>query len=81
MNNINIMISGKVSTGNSYLLYEIRRLLRENGWTVDHSYNSEDNQTEIDLDQILVDNLDEKIKNIKLNTVININEKQLKWHI
>ena len=75
------MISGKVSTGNSYLLYEIRRLLRENGWTVDHSYNSEDNQTEIDLDQILVDNLDEKIKNIKLNTVININEKQLKWHI
>ncbi len=78
MKNLKITVSGKVTTGNSYLVYEVRRLLRENGWKVGHDYNSEDNQTEINLDQCLVDNLNERIENVKNNTIVTINEKQLK---
>ena len=78
MKNLKIEVSGKVSTGNSYLVYEIRRLLRENGWNVVHDYDSNDNQTEINIDQCNVDNLEEKIKNVKNNTIVTINEKQLK---
>jgi hypothetical protein len=78
MKNLKIEVSGNVTSGNSYLVYEIRRLLREDGWNVEHDYNSIDNQTEIDLDQCNVDNLDEKIKNVKNNIIVTINEKQLK---
>jgi hypothetical protein len=77
MKNLKITVSGAVTTGNSYLVYEIRRLLRANGWNVEHDYNSEDNETEIDLDKCLVDNLDIKINNVKANTIVIINEKQL----
>ena len=75
MNNLKITVSGKVTTGNSYLVYEIRRLLRENGWNVEHDFDSEDN--EIDLDRCVIDNLDDKINKVKNNTVVIINEKQL----
>jgi len=78
MENLNITISGKATTGNSYLLYEIRRLLRENGWNVEHNYNDKNNETEIDLDNCFVDNLDNKIQKVKKNTIVNIFEKQLK---
>ena len=78
MKNLNVTVSGNVSCGNSYLVYEIRRLLRGNGWNVEHDYDSEDNQTEIDLDRCLVDNLEDNINNIKNNTIIKLNEKQLK---
>ena len=77
MKNLKITISGKVGTGNSYLVYEIRRLLRENGWNVEHDYDSENNETEIDLDRCLVDNLNDKINAVKSNTIVTINEKQL----
>lgn len=77
MNNLKITVSGKVTTGNSYLIYEIRRLLRENGWNVEHDFDSEDNETEIDLDRYMIDNLDNKINKVKNNTVVIINEKQL----
>jgi hypothetical protein len=78
MKDLNILVLGKFSCGNSYLVYEIRRLLRENGWNVEHDYNSEDNQTEYDLDRCSVDNLDDKINKVKNNTIVTINEKQLK---
>lgn len=77
MENLNITVSGKVGSGNSYLLYEIRRLLRENGWNVEHNYISEDNETEIDLDRIMVEDLEERIQRLKTNVKITINEKQL----
>ena len=77
MKDLNIIVTGKVSSGNSYLVYEIRRLLRENGWNVQHDYNSDDNQTEIDLDQCKTDDLDEKIENVKNNSIITLFEKQV----
>jgi len=77
MKKINILISGKAGNGNSYLVYEIRRLLRENGFNVIHDYNAEENQTEIDLDNCFVENLEEKINKLKSNLVINLYEKQL----
>ena len=77
MKNLKIMVSGQVTTGNSYLVYEIRRLLRENGWNVEHDYDAIDNQTEIDLDRCFVDDLEAKINNVKNNTIVTINEKQL----
>ena len=77
MKNIKITVSGEAMSGNSYLVHEIRKLLRENGWSVEHDYDSEDNQTEIDLDKCLDDNLNTKINNVKNNVIITINEKQL----
>lgn len=77
MKNLKITISSAVTTGNSYLVYEIRRLLRENGWNIEHEYDSKDNETEIDLDRCFVDNLNEKINKVKNNTIVIINEKQL----
>ena len=77
MNNLKITVSGKACTGSSYLVYEIRRLLRENGWNVDHNYDSKDNQTEIDLDKFLMIDLDKKIENVKSDAIITINQKQL----
>lgn len=81
MNNLNIIVSGKVMTGNSYLVYEIRRLLRENGWNVEHDYCDINNETEIDLDRSVVNDLSNKIEKIKNNTKVIINEKQLHRNI
>lgn len=78
MKNLNITVSGQATTGNSYLVYEIRRLLRENGWNVEHDYGSEDNETEVDLDVVQLGDLNEKINRVKNNTIVTINEKQLK---
>ena len=77
MKDLKITVSGKACVGNSYLVYEIRRLLRENGWNVEHDYNSDNNETEIDLDRCSVNDLDNKINIVKNNTIVTINEKQL----
>ena len=77
MKNLNITVSGEVTNGTSYLVYQIRKLLSENGFIVNHDYDSNENQTECNLDRVSVDNLDEKIETLKTETIITINEKQL----
>jgi hypothetical protein len=75
---LNLTVSGKCGSGNSYLIYELKQLLAQNGWNVEFDKNSDENQIEIDLDVLKTrDEILDRIAVLKQSTKIVLFEKQL----
>ena len=81
MKKINVTISAKADAGKSYLGYELRNLLINNGWNVE--FDIEESENEIDVDATIVNDIEsernvyQKIENVRNNSTIVIREIQL----
>ncbi len=80
---LQIVIIGEQKTGKSIMMYCLEKLLRENGFVVDIQFKDpftpkSDFNDIHDFHKIIGDNYDEKLKLLKNNTKIILNELTIK---
>lgn len=80
MNELTIIVAGKSCTGKSTMMIQLEKLLKENGFNVELSFDAHPDfsgENSFHFHTKVGDNFEQKIENIKANTKITLKEKQV----
>jgi len=80
MNNLTISVEGFAGTGKSTMMFQIEKLLKENGYDVELSFDNHPDYSGDDsfhFHNKISPEFDNKVSDIKANTKITLQERQL----